>query len=48
MEPALRMMEIRLLEKIEADQETADRLQIADASGYKKGGEIHEDIDKER
>lgn len=47
MEPALRMMEIRLLEKIKADQETADRLQIADVSGYRIGGDVHENIDEE-
>lgn len=47
MEPALRIMVIKLLEKIDADKETADKLQIADVSGYRKEGGNHEDISKE-
>lgn len=47
MEPMQRIMVIRLLEKMHLDREMANRLQISDASGYKrKGGEKYENINK--
>lgn len=46
MEPMQRMMVIRLLDKISRDKETADRLQIADSSTYRKDGKINENINK--
>lgn len=36
MEPKLRIKIIRLLEKMSADKEVAQRLQLTDASGFKK------------
>lgn len=39
MELARRMLVIRLLEKINLDQEMAGRLHIADDSGYRGKGE---------